>query len=259
MANVWAFDGVDLETIGVITLLDDYLDLPDKRGNNQVIPFQDGTEFVEKYYDERVIQMGMTITAEDADALEVLLNTLRALLSSRSQKVLSRTLTDTSVQTVLASVEKKLQVTRPAPWIAKLVIEFELAQPFFSSDTPSSSTETINANPFSMTVNNPGTVADHSPTITLTGPLENTLIRNLTNDVVLQYTGAIAGGEVVVIARVGGQWTALLDDVTNVIGNVSHTGASAFMVLEVGDNELEIVDDVATSGSITIGSYPAYM
>lgn len=257
--NIWKFDDVDLSTIGVITLLDDYLDLPNKRGSNQKIPFQDGTEFVEKYYDERVIQMGMTITAADADALETALDTLRALLSSRSQKILSRTLTDTSIQTVLASVEKRLQVARPAPWVAKLVIEFELSSPFFSSDTLSQFTDTINASPFNLTVNNPGTAANDSPIITLAGPLENTLITNTTNGDTLVYTGVIAGGDSVVIARTGGQWTALLNGVTSVIGNVSHSGGASFMTFEVGDNDLVITDDDATSGSVTVEFYPAYM
>lgn len=256
--NVWSYDGVDLSSFGVITLFDDYLDLPDKRGNNMMIPFAHGTTFVEKFYDEKVLMMGMTIVAADADALEVVMNSLRALLSSRTQKALSRTLTDESVQTVLASVEKKLQVNRPAPYVAKLVIEFELSSPFFSGDVFYEDNATIDTNPTLFTVNNAGTAPETSPVIILAGPLENTVITNTTNGHILSYTGIIAGGDNVEIRKINGQWTAILNGSTNVISDVSHSGSADFMVFEPGDNELSIADDEATTGSFSFGFYPPH-
>lgn len=258
MANTWNYDGVDLSSFGVITLFDDFLDIPDKRGENITIPFADGKKFVEKYYDHRIFMVGMTIVAADADALEVTMNSLRALLSSRTQKVLSRTLTDESVQNVLASVEKKLQVNRPVPYVAKLVIEFELSTPFFSGDVFYEDNATIDTNPTLFTVNNAGTAPENSPVIILAGPLENTVITNTTNGHTLSYAGVIAGGDSVEIRKINGQWTAILNGVTNVISDVSHSGSADFMVFEPGDNELSIADDEATTGSFSFGFYPPH-
>lgn len=260
--NTWSFDGVDLSTFGVITLFDDYLDLPDKRGNNQVIPFRNGARFVEKYYDERTLQMGMTITAATPALLETALGNLRALLSQRTEQVLSQTLADTTIRTVLASVNKKLQINRPTPWTAKLVIEFDLSYPFFRLSTEIASNETtINASPKAMVVTNPGTAPEYDATFVLTGPLSNTVITNSTNGMTLTYTGTIASPRVVTISvnTTTKEFVATDDLGADKIANISHSGASALMVFEVGTNNLSITDGTATTGKVRVRFFAPFL
>jgi phage-related protein len=260
MSNTWKFGGTDLSSLGVITLMDDFLDLPQARAGNIEIPFKTGTVFVSPYYDETTLQMGMTITAATADALETALDTLKALLSPRTQQTLERTLTDTTKRTVSAIVNKRLQVTRPAPWIAKLVIEFELAQPFFRLSTViADNTTIINSAPEPMTVTNTGTVAERDATFLLTGPLTNVVITNSTAGGTLTYTGVIDAGETVTIGTLNGEYYATHNVDGNVIGNVTHSGSSALMVFNVGANTLSIASDVITTGTVKISFYPPFL
>jgi len=259
--SAWKFGNYDLNSFGPVTLIDDYLDLPDRRGKNQVIPFKHGTTFIEKYYDERILTFGMVVSGETADGLESVLETLRGLLAVRTQQTLTQTLLDGTMRTASACVDRPLQVTRPAPHIAKLTVEFTLASPYMRLSTLiADNTTTIDASPKAMTVTNPGTVEERDPIITLTGPLQNTVITNSTNGCILTYTGTIAAPRVVTIQTAAtGEFTATTDLAANVIGNVSHSGAAALMVLNSGENTLSITDATATTGSVKISFYPPYL
>lgn len=261
--NTWKFNNVDLSTFGVITLMDDYLDLPEARGKNIVIPFHHGTRFVQKFYDERSLQMGITITAATAEALEAALGSLRALLAPRTEQTLSQTLTDTTIRTVPASVNKALQIVRPTPWTAKLVIEFDLAWPFFRLSTAiADNTLIINASPKAMTVTNPGTVAEFAPTITIDGPFSSITILNTTNGTSLTYVGAIGAAETVIIStNANGEYTAVLSTGSaNVIAGVSHSGSSALLVINPGANTLSITSAGGNNtGSVRVSFNPPYV
>jgi phage-related protein len=258
--STWYFGGTNLSSFGAITLLDDDGDTPDRRGEDIVIPFRNGRVPIAKYYDSRVIMFGLTINTATKTDLQDKLDDLRALLSPRVEQELQVVLDDTSVRTANAVVNKSFKPTHLGPLAVKLTIEFTLADPFFYSDTEVEQIITIDASPKTGTVENPGTVEERNATITLTGPLTNPVITNTTNGVVLTYTGAIAGGEVVVIAtNLTGEYTAVKDGTTNVIGNVTHSGSSALMIMDVGDNDLSITSDVTSIGTVTVAFYPPYL
>jgi len=145
--------------------------------------------------------------------------------------------------------------------LAKIVLVFSLPRPFFrSADAIPSAPEEINTSPTTFTTNNPGTIEERNPTITLTGPLQNTVITNTTNNISMTYTGTIADGEVVVIStNAYGEYQAVKDGTTNVIGNVTHNGSAALMVLNVGDNEFSVTDETATTGVVEFSFYPPYL
>lgn len=257
--TTWSFGGTTLVTYGKVTLIDDYLDLPQRRGNNQLIPFRHGTVYVPKYYDERRMVFGMAIQAATAAALETALDNLRAKLAPLTQQVLAQTMEDTTVRNAYAAVERPLEVSRKSPTLALCTIEFVLANPIFRLSTLiTDNTTTINANPKAMTVTNPGTIQERDPILTLTGPLSNTVITNSTNGCVLTYTGTIASPRVVTIQTVNGEYVATNDLGANVIGNVSHSGSAALMVFEVGANTLSIADDTHTTGTVKASFYAPF-
>jgi len=68
--TTFVYGATDLSTLGNITVIDDYLDLPQKRGGNQMIPYQHGTRFVQKYYDERTIAVGIAVLGTSLSDLE---------------------------------------------------------------------------------------------------------------------------------------------------------------------------------------------
>lgn len=252
--TTWKYGSTQLENFGRVTLINDYLDIPNKRGENVTVPFRHGKIWTKKYYDERVLTMGLVVVGTSASDLEGDIDTLKKLLAIGTQQTLEMTREDASKRQAPAEVTRTMAVERVSPKIAKCIVEFTLARPFFRSDTDiADNTTVIDASPHAMEVVNPGTIEERDATIILTGPLQNTVITNTTNGCTLTYTGTIASPRVVTIqTATTGQYTATTDLSANVIGNVSHSGASALMVFEPGTNTLSITDATATTGSVKV-------
>lgn len=257
----WSFDGTALSDFGIVVVMDEFFDIPARRGDNLLIPYRHGKVFSKKFYDSRILSLGLTLEHDSLTNLETTYDDLKRLLSGRTEKILQVEMDGGQTRTARASVDRVLGSNLLGAALSKIVIDFVLADPFFRSTSLTSEEVEIDTSPKDFDLENAGTVEERDPTITLTGPLENTRIENTTNGVILQYNGVIADGEVVVIATdpATGNYTALLDGVTNVIGNVAHSGDTALLVLETGVNELVITDDEATTGTITFDFYPPYL
>lgn len=256
----WSFDGIDLATFGEITLLNDYLDMPSKRGENQVIPFRHGSRFVEKYYGERVVTFGIAIKRPSAILLEQTLDDLKKLLAKRQEKILSNTRADESVRTISVSVEGETQIQRESYNFLRAVIIFKSSSPFFRSTTVTADNEiTVDASPKSMPVDNIGTAVETDPVCILTGPLENVVITNPSNNCILEYIGSIPSPRVVTIQTLNGQFIATDDLSTNVIGNIRHHNSQSLMEFDSGLNSLQVESDVTTTGKVKFVFYPPFM
>ena len=254
----FTYNGTDLSTLGKVTKVN-YLDTPQRRGSNQTIPFQHGTAFSAKYYDERHITLGLVIQGTTAQDLEETLDTIKALVSPRAEKVLQMTMENGDVRTANASVDATFQTERNSALIARVVLDFTLSRPFWRGDATVNESVTVNTSPKTLLVTNTGTLEERNPVITLTGPLQNTVLSNA-NGVSMTYTGTISGGDVVVITTNSwGEYTATENGITNVIGNLSHNGSAAYMVLDVGLNTITITDSTATTGEVQIEFDPPYL
>ena len=242
--TTFTYGGTALSSFGKVTVVDEYLDMPKRRGGNQVIPFHHGTVFVQKFFEERRISMGIAVITASATALETAMDTMRALFTPLTQQTLSMTLTDTTVRTALASVDDTINVHRISDKIAKVIVNFVLTEPFFRLSTAiTDNTTAINATPNAMTVTNPGTVDERNATIIIHGAFTSVAITNSTNSAVLTYTGAISTSETVTIGTLNGELYATLSTgSTNVVGNCTHAGSATWLPLNVGANTLSIVN-----------------
>lgn len=261
MSSTWTYGGTALSTLGKVTLINDYLDMPERRGDNMIIPYRHGTVFAAKYFDQRKITFGIAVTAASAAALETLFDTMRGLFAPRTEQTLSNTREDSTVRTIQATVDSTLQVERITNTFARVIVEFTACKPYFRLSTAiADNTVTINASPKAMTVTNPGTVEEREATFLLTGPLLNPSLSNTTSGTVLTYTGTISAGHTVTIAvNSYGEYTATHSVSGNVIGNVTHSGSSALMVFNVGNNTLAITDGTATTGTVKISFYAPFL
>ena len=259
MTISWSYGGTALSTFGVVTLMDDYMDIAERRGDNQVIPYRHGTTFVQKFYDERRITIGLAILSTSATAQDTLFDTMRALFALRTEQTLSCTREDSSVRNIQASVEKSLEVERITADFARVVVEFNCSSPYFRSSVASTdNTTTISTTDTAMVVDNIGTVEERDPTITLVGPLKNVIISS-TDSVTLTYTGTLASTDTVVIqTATTGEYTATLNGASNVIGNVTHSGSSALLVLFPGTNNLGVKTET-TGGTVKVAFYPPFL
>jgi phage-related protein len=258
--TTWTYGGTALTSFGRVTLVNDYLDMADRRGDNILLPYRHGTLFVQKYYDQRKITLGIVVVTASAAALETALDTMRKLFSVRTQQTLAMTMEDSTVRNALASVDGAIDAERLSDKLARVTVEFIMTSPFWRLSTAiADNTTTIDANPKAMIVTNPGTIEERDATITLTGPLSNTTITNSTNGCTLTYTGTIASPRVVTISTINGQYVATNDLGTNVIGNVTHSGLPALMVFDTGANTLSIADATHTTGTVRVSFYAPYL
>jgi hypothetical protein len=125
----------------------------------------------------------------------------------------------------------------------------------------------INLSPTYYPIFNPGTAEECKAVITLTGPLTNPKIINLTaanyygglftGYVWVGYMGVIGGGHSVTIDCAN--FTAVDETGSNVVGNIVHSGAPSFMVFMSGNNSMRVEDDIATTGLVTVEFYPPYL
>lgn len=258
MSISWTYGGTALSTFGVLRELNDYMDIPDRRGENIVIPFRHGRQHVAKYFDERKITLGFSIVSATATAQDTIFDNMRKLFAPGTQQVLAQTREDSSVRNANAVVEAPMQVERINQVFAQVVVEFTLAEPFFRSSVSSTdNTTTISSTDTTMTVDNIGTVEERDATILLTGPLANITISS-TDSVTLTYTGTIASTDTVTIGTLNGEYYATHSASGNVIGNVTHSGSSALMVLQPGTNTLHVFV-TTTGGSVRFTFYPPFL
>lgn len=256
--NSWKFDGVRLASFGAVTELDSYLDLPPKRGENIVIPFQHGAHFVPKMFDQREITFGIEVISESIADLEQKFETLHALLNTTAQKYLSYLAHDGTTRQALAEVTSQLSPTREGDaLVAKIAITFLLAEPFFRDSVLYEQTQEINSDPLTYILRNNGSAEELKAHIRLDGPLLNTVIHNLTTGSTLEYYYSIDAGHWVEIDC--GNFTAIDDLGANKIGYILYTGTPTFMALASGDNTLSVNDGIATTGTVQFHFYPPYI
>lgn len=256
----WSYRGTSLSSLGIVTLVSDSLKLPERRGENVLIPFQDGRAFTEKKFEQRTMSLGLEIVEDSLTALESKMDTVKALFGKRSLGALAQTLEDTSVRTLQAEYRGDLNPIRISPVSVKMILEFIAPDPLFRGATLFTNTTVINASPKTYTITNPGTADERNPKIELAGPLNNVVITNTTNGKILRYNASIASPRVVTIeTNANGEYVATTDLGVNVIGNVTHEGDTALFVLDADDNDLSVVDATHTTGSVTIEFYPPYL
>jgi Phage tail protein len=256
----WEFGGTNLDTAGdwQTTVIEGVGDLPDVRGDNIVIPFANGSTHVRKFFDERIVTIGIAVQGSSLSDTQSNLDTLLAKFANRTRQLLKHTMPDASIRQAYAEVRSRVNTAWKGPKLALMTVEFTLADPFMRSDTKSSTTKTINANPTAWTLNNPGTAEERLAIITLTGPLSHPAITNSTNGAVLQYDDVLAANTDIVTIDCG-LFTAVDETAAIVLDKIIHTNSPSFFVLDPGNNVLSIADGTHTTGTVKIEFYPPYL
>jgi len=257
------YGGTALSSFGKVTLIDDCLDQADRVGDNIKIPLDDGELFTQKHFGGRIISVGIAVIAATATALETAMDNLRKLLAPRAEQTLAMTMEDASVRNISATVNKSLQVSRFSDKMARVVVQFDCAHPFWRSNTLYEVTsDAIDGTPTpqTLTVANSGTAQERNPTFLLTGPLRNTVFSCTVDGVLhtLTYTGTIAAGTTVTIGKTNKEYYATHSVSGSVIGNVSHSGSTAFMVFATGNNSCTIADADYGGGTCKVSFYTPY-
>lgn len=249
----WIFGSYNLSDLAQIETLEDSYNLPPVRGDNPEVPLREGRLHVSKFYDQHKLTLGMVCVGATPEEFLRKLELLQMLLGNRTRQYLKKDYGGGTIRQALAEVSGNLGFRQLGPRAAKLTVDFRLAEPFFRSTALTQQIQSIATSPTDFTVNNPGTAADRSAVVTFTGPLDHPKLTNQSNSVWVSYEGTLTAGHSVVINTAN--FTAVYDGVTNVVGNVWHSGDVYFMVLLPGDNSMRM-ESATTGGNVQIQFYP---
>ena len=256
MPETWTFNGFSLNSRGKrdIEAVIEGIGIPKYRGSDLRVPFQHGNRWIKKRFDSRKVVLSMWIKGIDRADLDRNIDAFLTAIGKPGLHTLSRTLRSGETRLAQAELCSEIQFVRKNPGYAKFALELELPDPFFYGTEKTADVRTGSISPIIWTHVNAGSAPATYMVITLEGPLSNPILRNKNNGVWIQYVGTIASGQVVVLDT---KHFTCMQGEDNMISIVKHGGDAYWMILDAGDNSLELETETI-GGSIMIQYYPAY-
>jgi Phage tail protein. len=252
----WSFNGCSLSSKGKwdVEAVIEGIGIPKFRGSDLQVPFQHGKRWIKKRFDRRKLVLSMWIKGADRADLDDNIDTFLKTIGNPGLHTLNHALRSGEIRQAHAELCSEINFVRKSPGYAKFALELELADPFFYGTDKTTDTKMVTSSPFAWTHANEGSAPITAMVITLEGPLSNPIIRNQNNGIWLQYLGTIASGESVVLDT---KYYTCLRGTTNMISIVKHGGDAYWMILEAGNNNMELETDTI-GGRITFEYYPAF-
>ena len=256
MPENWSFNGFSLSSRGKwdVESAIEGIGIPKFRGNDLRVPFQHGNRWIKKRFDSRKVVLSMWIKGTDRADLDNNIDAFLTAIGKPGLHTLSRTLRSGKTRLAQAELCSEIQFVRKNPGYAKFALELELPDPFFYGTEKTADVRTGSISPIIWTHVNAGSAPATYMVITLEGPLSNPILRNKNNGVWIKYVGTIASGQVVVLDT---KHFTCMQGEDNMISIVKHGGDAYWMILDAGDNSLELETETI-GGSIMIQYYPAF-
>lgn len=246
--ETWEFNGVSLNTKWWnVENTQDGSGTIDLRGEDNQIPYKHGSRYKKKTFDSRSIMLNMWVAGPTMQDLDDNINTLSRLFGRRGRFPLCKIMRNGEVREALAEVYTGVSFPKRRPGFAKFVVEFELADPFFYTES-----QTQKFSGATFTITNPGTAETDKVTIKLNGPLQKPRLTNTNNGIWFEYQGDIPDGESVLL---GVEDFSCYKGDKNHIAFIKHGGDMKWLYLETGENNMTFNN---TSGSVDITFAPAY-
>ncbi len=279
--EVFRYGGVDLRSMGLyMALVDGMLSTPPVRGSNVLIPYQPGTRWVQKYYDQRhIVLAGELISVKDRIDFQAKIDSLKALFPiGAGEQKLEIQRADGSFRYVMAEVINTMGLqwlifpTRSSaysielvasdplwygsaleaavprtPWTFDSGVYFDDGAHWFDT-TAVSFAQVLGGSPANVEASNGGNYYTRKPVFSLTGSLTNPKIVNARNGYSLQITSSSSS----MVIDCGAQ-SVNGANATVTLG----AGQTDWMRLESGENTLTIT---GAAGATYKAQYnPAYL
>ena len=256
MSENWTFNGFALSTRGKwdVEAVIEGIGIPKFRGKDLQVPFQHGNRWIKKRFDSRKVVFSMWIKGTDRADLDQNIDAFLTAIGNPGLHTLSRTLRSGETRLAQAELCSDINFARKNPGYAKFALELELPDPFFYATGKTTDAKTISSTPIAWTHTNEGSALVTAMVITLEGPLSNPVLRNRNNGVWIQYVGTIASGKAVVL---GTKYFTCLQGEDNMISIVKHGGDAYWMILDAGNNSMELETDTI-GGQVTLDYYSAF-
>ena len=256
MPENWTFNGFSLSARGKwdVEAAIEGIGIPKFRGSDLRVPFQHGNRWIKKRFDSRKVVLSMWIKGTDRADLDCNIDAFLTAIGKPGLQTLSRMLRSGETRLAQAELCSEIHFVRKNPGYAKFALELELPDPFFYGTEKTADVRTASTSPLIWTHSNEGSAPATDMVITLEGPLSNPILRNRNNDVWIQYVGTIPDGKSVVLDT---KHFTCLQDADNMISIVKHGGDAYWMILDAGNNSMELETDM-TGGNATLEYYPAF-
>ena len=256
MPENWTFNGVSLSLRAKwdVEAVIEGIGIPKYQGNDLRVPFQHGNRWIKKRFDSRKVVLSMWIKGTDRADLDDNIDAFLTAIGKPGLHPLSRTLRSGETRLAQAELCSEIQFVRKNPGYAKFALELELPDPFFYGTTKTTDARTVSSSPLVWTYMNAGSAPATDMVITLEGPLSNPVLRNRSNGIWIQYVGSIANGKALVLDT---KHFTCMQGEDNMISIVKHGGDAYWMILDAGNNSMELETDTI-GGKVTLSYYPAY-
>ena len=256
MSENWTFNGLSLSSRGKwdVEAVIEGIGIPKFRGNDLRVPFQHGNRWIKKRFNSRKIVFSMWIKGTDRADLDQNIDAFLTAIGTPGLHTLVRTLRSGETRLAQAELCSEIHFVRKNPGYAKFALELELSDPFFYALGKTADIRAISSSPFVWLHANMGSAPATAMVITMEGPLSNPILKNRNNGIWIQYVGTIASGQSVVLDT---KHFTCLQGEDNMISIVKHGGDAYWMILDAGNNSMELETDVF-GGRVTIEYYPVY-
>ncbi len=254
--QVWIYNGLSLSSWGKwdVEEVIEGIGLPKYRGNDIQVPFYDGKRWIKKRFDSRRLILAMWIKGKDKRDLDQNIDSFLKVVGMSGTHTLQRVMRNGEIRTAQAELISGINFVVKNPGYAKFALELELSDPFFYGSDLITDEYVITDINQTIVIENPGTAPITKVKITLNGPMDSPKITNAENKIWLQYQRSISSGESIIINT---NDYSCLKDGDNYISALAHGGDPRWLILESGNNQLEI-EAGTTDGSIAFEYYPAY-
>ena len=256
MPENWTLNGFSLSSRGKwdVEAVLEGIGIPKFRGSDLRVPFQHGNRWIKKRFDSRKVVLSMWIKGTDRPDLDQNIDAFLTAIGKPGLHTLVRTMRSGETRQAQGELCAEIHFVRKNPGYAKFALELELPDPFFYGTEKTTDVRTVSASPLVWTHANAGSALATAMVITLEGPLSNPVLRNRNNGVWIQYVGTIASGKAVVLDT---KCFTCMQDEDNMISIVKHGGDTYWMILDAGDNSMELETDTI-GGKVTLAYYPVF-
>lgn len=265
----YALDGVNLANYAYAVRTLGAEDLPERRGDNALVPGVDGRVLLTKNYEQRVLPLALWVDsrgtaggARTAAQLAANLDLLKTLFGADGTHTLQRTFGTATRQ---AAVEVRgLRITPGGPYHYDMLAELVMTDPMWYATAATSASSPFSSLPAAgLAVTNGGTYVARNMTVTLACPASPAA--SLTNPKItigsfwVEYTGVIAAGQSLVIqphlfaATVAG---------SSVVSQMSWNESNGPVWLELARGANSVVvsgDGISNTPTLTVAFYAPYL
>lgn len=268
----WDVDDTSLQTLCMnVESLAPKWGLPPLRGSNRKVAYLRGQRWKPKQVDSRTIPLGMWVTGLTPDGMVPLIGQERQFNANMTalqqllwhdgtrQVALTKRWRDPDTGAVVAATAmaevRPFDVEMRGPYSAKMVVEFDLADPYFYGEAQ----VVPLAVGVSQIVQVPGDVPTSRIVMMANGQLTTPTVTNRTPepDIWMKMGAAVADGDRVLIDADAYRAIRESDD-ANLSGAVTRSGARKWMMLLPGGNDM-LLTASAGAGTVDLTYAPAYL